>query len=106
LAGVGLFVYQRVANELLGSVDQTLVAQAREEIGSGRVDTDLGGGTTLAQLYDSLGRLRPSRSSALPPLVGREVLAEALAGRRVWLQKRLPRRPGEWRVLALRTSGG
>jgi len=39
LAAVGLFVYQRVADQLLRSVDQTLVAQAREEIGAGHVQS-------------------------------------------------------------------
>ena len=98
LAGVGLFVYQRVADQLLGSVDGTLVAQAREEIGSGRVDADTGGGTTLAQRFGTDGRLHRSQPAGLPPLVERQVLAEALAGRRVWLDSRLPGRPGEWRV--------
>ena len=32
LAAVGLFVYKRVGNELLSTVDQSLVAQSREEI--------------------------------------------------------------------------
>ncbi len=101
LAGVGLFVYQRVANELVGSVDQTLVGQAREEIHGGHVDSDTGGGTTLAQLFGPLGQLRHSQPHSLPPLVGREIIAEALAGRRVWVEKQLPRRRGEWRLVAL-----
>jgi two-component system OmpR family sensor kinase len=103
LAGVGLFVYQRVANELLASVDQTLVAQAGEELGNGHVDWDTGGGTTLAQVFDPFGRLRRSQPHGLAALVGRPVLAEALGGQRVWLDVRLPNRPGEWRVLALPT---
>ena len=101
LAGVGIFVYQRVAHELLGSVDQTLVGQSKEEIGAGRVDADIGGGTTFAQLFGPLGELRDSQPRSLPPLVRREVLAEALGGRRVWLDEQLPGRRGEWRVLAL-----
>src|SRR5207245_414407 len=51
LAAVGIFVYQRVANELLASVDQTLRAQAGEEIGTRHVDADTGSGTTFAQLF-------------------------------------------------------
>jgi two-component system, OmpR family, sensor kinase len=99
LAGVGLFVYQRVANQLLRSVDQTLVVQAREEIGSGRVDADTGGGTTLAQRFGPDGRLHRSQPAGLPRFVDRQVLAEAAAGRRIWLESPIPERRGKWRVL-------
>ena len=58
LAVVGLFVYRRVANELLRTVDQTLVAQAQEEIHRGSVDADIGSGPTLAQLFGPRGHLR------------------------------------------------
>jgi two-component system, OmpR family, sensor kinase len=101
LAGVGLFVYHRVARELLGSVDQTLVGQAGEEIATGRVDVDTGGGTTLSQLFGSDGQLRRSQPRSLAPLVGRDIIAEALAGRRVWLEEELLGRRGAWRVLAV-----
>jgi signal transduction histidine kinase len=101
LAGVGLFVYERVANELLGTVDQTLMGQAREAIGAaGRVDTDTGSGPTLAQLFAPDGGLRTSQP-AMPPLVSRQVVAEAFAGRRIWVDRSLPGRRGEWRVLVL-----
>jgi signal transduction histidine kinase len=99
LAAVGLFVYQRVANELLGTVDQTLVGQAREESSSGKIDTDTGTGRTLAQLFGPGGQVRRSQPQ-MPPLVSRRVLAEALAGRSVWLEEALPGRNGQWRVLA------
>ncbi len=104
LAGVGLFVYQRVARELLASVDQTLVAQAREETLTGKVDPDAGGGTTLAQLFGPLGRLRDAKPPDLAPLVERRVIARAVAGRRIWLDEQLPQRPGVWRVLAVPSS--
>jgi two-component system OmpR family sensor kinase len=103
LAGVGLFVYQRVANELLRSVDQTLVAQTGEEIHSHHVDADTGGGQTLAQLFGPQGQVQHSQPRRLAPLVGRRVLAAALGGEKVWLEKQLPGRRGEWRVLALPT---
>ncbi|HZT53304.1 MAG TPA: ATP-binding protein [Gaiellaceae bacterium] len=106
LAGVGLFVYQRVARELLASIDQTLTAQAAEEIGTGHVDPDTGGGTTLAQLFSASGRLRRSQPPGLAPLVDRETLDEAFAVGRVWLERRLPQRRGTWRVLALRAPTG
>ncbi|HEU5244709.1 MAG TPA: HAMP domain-containing sensor histidine kinase [Gaiellaceae bacterium] len=103
LAVVGLFVYQRVARELLATVDQTLVGQAREESSSGRIDTDTGVGLTLGQLFGASGRLRHSQPQMVP-LVGRDVLAEAFAGRRVWLEESLPGRRGQWRVLAYPSS--
>jgi signal transduction histidine kinase len=100
LAGVGIFVYQRVAKELLGTVDQTLAGQAREESVAGKVDTDTGSGPTLAQLFDPNGQMRTSQPQRQPPLVGPPVLAEARAGGQVWLTTQLPGRKGEWRVLA------
>jgi signal transduction histidine kinase len=106
LAAVGLFVYQRVANELLGTVDQTLVGQAREESSSGTVDADTGGSRTLTQLFDAQGTIRYSQPHGQPPLVGKEVIAEANGGRRVWLSTRLPGQKGEWRVLAQPSPSG
>jgi signal transduction histidine kinase len=106
LAAVGVFVYERVGSELLGTVDTTLAAQAKEEIDAHRVDADTGGGTTLAQLFGADGRLQSSQPGGLSPLVARSVLAEALGGRRVLLDVRVPQRPGQWRVLAEPTAGG
>jgi two-component system, OmpR family, sensor kinase len=105
-AAVGLFVYQRVARELLGTVDQTLIGQAQDETSSGRVDADTESGRTLAQLFDPQGRLRSSHPRRLPPLVGRTVLAEANAGRRVWLDTKPSGRKGTWRVLAEQAPSG
>ncbi len=104
-AAVGLFVYKRVGNELLNTVNASLLAQSREEISSGSVDTDADSGRTFAQRFDSLGRLRKSQPRNLRPLVGPRILAEAFAGNRVWLDEELPRRHGEWRVLALPVAG-
>jgi signal transduction histidine kinase len=106
LAGVGLFVYHRVANELLGTVDQTLVGQARESIGTeGKIDTDTGTGRTLAQLFTPTGQLQRS-NPRMAPLVSQQVLAEALTGRPLWLDETLPGRKGQWRVLAYPASSG
>ena len=106
LAAVGVFVYGRVAKELLGTVDQTLVAQAVEQGSAGSVDTDTGSGPTLAQLFDSQGRLRGSQPRGQPPLVGERVLAEAAADRKVWLTTSLPGRKGSWRVLVQPAASG
>ena len=106
LAAVGLFVYQRVSNELLAGIDQTLVAQAHEETESGHVDADTGGGTTYAQLFSRAGGLQASQPRALPPLLlGRRLVAEAAAGR-LYRDRTLPGRRGEWRVLAVPSTNG
>ena len=105
LAAVGLFVYQRVSNELLAGIDQTLVAQAHEETESGHVDADTGGGTTYAQLFTPTGALQASQPRALPPLLGRRLLSEAAAGR-LYRDRTLPGSRGEWRVLAVPSTSG
>jgi signal transduction histidine kinase len=107
LAGVGLFVYHRVANELLGTVDQTLLGQAREELGTHRIDADADGGATLAQLYARGGRLLAVVPPGLSPMLDRRQLLAART-RRLWLneQLQLHGRPSEWRVLALPGSNG
>jgi len=106
LAGVGLFVYQRVGSELLATVDQTLVAQSKEELSSGTVDVDADGGATFAQLFGSGAAIRNSQPKGLAPLLGRRALADALGGENVWRNERIPDRPGEWRVLAVRSTSG
>lgn len=108
LAGVGLFVYERVAHELLGTVDQALLGQVHDEAHSGKVDVDTGSGPTFAQSFGALGQLRNSQPPHISPLVGRQVLAEAVAGRRVWLDEPLPHRSGHWRILVapVSPSGG
>jgi two-component system, OmpR family, sensor kinase len=105
LAAVGLFVYQRVSNELLAGIDQTLVAQAHEETESGHVDADTGGGTTYAQLFTRTGALQASQPQALPPLLDRRLVAAAATGR-LYRDRTLPGRRGEWRVLAVPSGKG
>jgi two-component system OmpR family sensor kinase len=106
LAAVGVFVYQRVARELLATVDQTLVGQAREETHTEGVDADTGSGRTFAQLFGPQGQLLRSQPRNLRPIVGRRALAEALGGKRVWLNEQLPQRAGEWRVLVSAAPSG
>jgi signal transduction histidine kinase len=106
LAAVGLFVYQRVANELLGTVDQALLGQVKEETHVGSVDSDSESGPTLAQLFGPGGELRRSQPRRQPRLVKPQIVAEALGGTRVWLDERLRHRSGEWRVLAMRSGNG
>jgi len=106
LAGVGLFVYERVGHELLGTVDQTLVGQIHEEAHAGSVDADAGSGQTFAQSFGPSGQLLHSQPPRIAPIVGRRILAQALAGRRIWLNEPLPHRDGNWRVLVEPVSSG
>lgn len=107
LAAVGLFVYHRVANELLTSVDQTLSLQAKDELGAHRVDVDTDGETTLAQLYSRSGRLLGSQPQGLAPLLDRRLVLAARTDRiRRNEQIRLSGRSSEWRVLAVSSPRG
>ena len=99
LAAVGVFMYRRVGNELLRTVDQTLAAQVTEEISAGRVDADTGNGPTVAQLLGPQSQVRRSQPRGLRPLVGRDIVAAALAGRRIWLDQPIPGREGQWRMV-------
>ena len=107
LAAVGLFVYHRVGNELLGTVDQTLSAQAKEELAAHRVEVDADGETTLAQLYSRGGRLVGTHPQGLAPLLARRLVVAART-QRVWRneQIQLAGRRGEWRVLAVASARG
>jgi two-component system, OmpR family, sensor kinase len=107
LALVGLFVYRRVGNELLATVDEALVAQAKEELSAHPGDVDADGGRTLAQLYGPGGRLVASRPHGLPSMLPHRLV---LAGRtrRVWRNEELSLdgELGAWRVLASSDDGG
>ena len=88
LAGMGIFVYVRVGNALLTSVDQSLTSQAREaasHVREGRslVDIDVAGGTTLAEFVTRDGRVTRSNPASLPLLVPKNELARIAAGRQV-----------------------
>ena len=102
LAAVGLFVYRRVANELLRTVDQTLVAQSQEEIRrAASVDADTGSGPTLAQLFDARGTAAPVAAAGLGTARGTgRSSREAATGQRCGSPTQLPGQTGEWRVLA------
>jgi len=107
LAAVGLFVYHRVANELMATIDQTLLSQAKEELATHRIDRDADGGTSLAQLYGPDGRLLGVGPSGLAPMLDRGHVQTART-QRVWLdeQLQLHGRGSKWRVLALSSSSG
>ena len=109
LAGMGLFVYQRVGDSLLASVDQTLRSQASEAVAHSRRGADLGdrdvsGGTTLAQLLDSRGHVLRSDPAGLAPLLSPGDARRASAGQQLRRTRSLRSPSGTWRLLAI-TNG-
>ena len=105
LAGMGTFVYQRVGDSLLESVDATLNSQADEaalDVRRGDVrDLDVTGGTTLAQVVDSRGRVLHSVPRGLGRLLPIADVREASTGGRVRRSVSLRTPRGNWRVLAI-----
>jgi heavy metal sensor kinase len=107
LAALGVFVYLRVGDALLGSVDQTLRSQASEAAAHASGDSDLrdrdvAGGTTLAQLLDARGRvLRSDPATLVLPLVSPQDARRVAAGQRVHRSATLKTPRGDWRILAV-----
>jgi heavy metal sensor kinase len=113
LAAVGFFVYVRVGNTLLASVDSALRGGVAETAGHLKradlqhdldfelVDPDSARGETLGQLLDPSGRVVRSSPSGIGPLVGRSTVAKALAGQHLLETTGLPGRTSDWRVLAV-----
>jgi len=113
LAAAGAFVYLRVGNTLLSTVDQSLRAGAVEasdhlsrDGGLSNpdvrlVDPDQARGETLAQVFGSLGRVLRSSSPDLAPLVDPSTVAEVQTGTKVLRTTELSGRKSQWRVLAV-----
>jgi two-component system OmpR family sensor kinase len=111
LAGMGFFVYLRVGNALLASVDQALVSQAREAAGHAHeghalVDPDVGGGATLAELLTPAGAVVRSSPAHLPLLLSKQDVARVAQGGRARGSISLRRPSGSWRYLATPAPGG
>jgi signal transduction histidine kinase len=111
LAGMGFFVYARVAGALVTSVDQALNSQAREarnhaHEGRNLVDPDVAGGSTLAELVTTTGAVTRSTPAHLPLLVSKHDLARIAAGRQLRGSISLDRPNGDWRYLAVPANGG
>jgi two-component system, OmpR family, sensor kinase len=110
LGAMGLFVYVRVGNALLGSVDQALGSQARETAGHahegrGLIDPDAPEGASIAELATAHGTLLRSSPARLPLIVPQHVLAAVAGGRRARGSVTLTRPSGDWRYLAVPDSG-
>jgi signal transduction histidine kinase len=113
LAGMGLFVYERVGNALLSSVDQKLRAQLGEisghvERGQSFADRDAAAAGTIGQLVLANGRIVRSTPRGLAPLISRAREGQVVAGRTLRWNGRIPGTDAEWRFLAepVRSPGG
>ena len=111
LAGMGFFVYVRVGNALISSVDQSLTAQARESAshaqeGRSLVDPDAVGGATLAELVTTNGVIASSNPRNLPLLVPAADLARVADGQPLRGSISLSHPSGDWRYLAVPARGG
>ena len=108
LALVGVFVYVRVGDALLTSVDQALRAQAVEAVahahegGRSLVDNDAAGGTTLAELLDRSGAVVRSSPPGLAPLAS----TAGVSDRGTFGTTSLASPSGDWRYLAVRAPNG
>ena len=110
LAATAGFVYVRLGDALLTSVDQTLRSQATEAATRahderGLVDRDASGGTTLAQLLTTGGTVMRTTPTGLPPLLSPADARRVAAGETVWRSITLQKPSGDWRVLAVRVRG-
>ena len=106
LAALGSFVYLRVGDALISSVDQTLRSQAADAATHASRDGDLrdrdvGGGTTLAQLLDAHGKVvRSNPVTLVAPLLSRADASRVAAGATVFRSTTLTQPSGDWRVYA------
>jgi signal transduction histidine kinase len=111
LAGMGYFVYARVGNALLTSVDQALTSQSHEAAGHAReggslIDPDISGGATLAELVGPDGSVTRSTPAGLGLLFTKHDLARLGGGRSLRGTISLVHPSGDWRYLAMPLAGG
>ncbi|HWB22694.1 MAG TPA: ATP-binding protein [Gaiellaceae bacterium] len=106
LVAMGVFVYFRVSNALLSTIDQNLVAQASESEGhihkgsTHLLDADAAAGPTIGQLISANGSVLLSSVARKSPILSHDDRARALAGHRVWSSAQVPGLKDRWRLLA------
>jgi two-component system OmpR family sensor kinase len=106
LAAMSFFVYARVDNALISSLDQSLRSQTVDvsRVDRGRLDLDAASGGGIAQVILPGGRVAASDPPGLPRLLGKETLQRVVAGGRILGSERLPGLSERWRVLAQPTT--
>ena len=106
LVAMGVFVYFRVSNALLSTIDTNLHAQMSESEGhlhSGSdelLDQDTAAGPTIAQLIAANGAVLRSIPARLPPFISKTDRLKALDGHAVWRSGTLSGLKYDWRLLA------
>jgi heavy metal sensor kinase len=110
LVGLGIFVYLRVGDALLSSVDQSLRAQAAESSPHARrgplIDADARSSGIVVQVLDANGRVVRSAPAGAPALLEGETVREARAGQMLVTVSRGSGESREWRALARPVDGG
>jgi signal transduction histidine kinase len=115
LAGLGAFLYVRVASTLLAAVDQDLRGQTAELIARAGdeqrplLDRDATNGPSLAELVGPDGRVERASPAGLAALVDARVREEVAGGGAVRLTVDTPpgvRGDARWRLRAVRAPGG
>jgi signal transduction histidine kinase len=106
LVAMGVFVYFRVSNALLATIDTNLHAQMSESEGHLRagshalLDQDTAAGPTVAQLLSSGGAVLLSDPANPTPFLSQSDRRKALDGHAVWSSRSLPGLKDDWRLLA------
>jgi two-component system OmpR family sensor kinase len=102
LAAMSFFVYARVDNALLASIDQSLRSQTIDvsHLDRGRLDLDSAAGGGIAQVLRPNGSLAASDPPGLGRLLSAADLRRVSGGGRILRSGRLPGLEGHWRVLA------
>ena len=102
LAATSFFVYARVDNALLASIDQSLRSQTIDvsHLDRGRLDLDSAAGGGIAQVIRPNGSVAVSDPPELVPLLSAADLRRVSGGSRILRSGRLPGLEEHWRVLA------
>jgi signal transduction histidine kinase len=106
LVAMGVFVYFRVSNALLATIDTNLHAQMSESEGHLRsgskeiLDQDTAAGPTVAQLLSANGAILRSTHAQRAPFLSKADRLKALDGHAVWHSGSLPGLKDDWRLLA------
>jgi signal transduction histidine kinase len=105
LAATSFFVYARVDNALLASIDQSLRSQTIDvsRLDRGRLDLDSAAGGGIAQVIRPNGSVAVSDPPELVRLLSAADLRRVSGGSRILRSGRLPGLEEHWRVLAQRT---
>ena len=102
LAAMSFFVYARVDDALLSSVDQSLRSESTDvsHLERGRLDRDSAAGGGIAQLIRPGGAVIGSDPPGLPLLLSAAELRRVSGGGRIVRSGSLPGVRGHWRLLA------